>query len=249
MIHLKTNEEIAIMAAGGKILKTVADVVETHIKPGVTTNEINQIAETLLRKYGAEASFKKVKGYKFATCLPVNEQAVHTPPSSRILKSGDTVTLDIGAYYKGFHTDYAVSVAVGQVDHAVSRFLNIGKKTLDSAIKMVKSGEYLGTIAKFIQSEIESNGYFILKDLTGHGIGRALHEDPFVLNYLDRPIEKTYKIEPGFVMALEIIYSMGTTKIAYEPGNSWSIISADRSVSACFEKTIAVSDKKTFILT
>ena len=249
MINLKTNEEIAIMAAGGKVLKTIADQVETHIKPGVTTREIDQVAEKLLTKYGAEASFKKVKGYKYATCLPVNKQAVHTPPSSYVLKEGDSVTLDIGAYYKGFHTDYAVTVAVGRIDDKVSRFLDIGRKTLDSGLKMVKSGEYLGTIAKFIQSEIESSGYFILKDLTGHGIGRELHEDPYVLNYLDRPIEKTYQIQPGFVMALEIIYSMGTEKIAYEPGNSWSIIAADRSIAACFEKTIAVSDKKTFILT
>ena len=249
MINLKTSEEISIMAAGGKILKTVADIVETHIKPGVTTREIDQIAEKLLLKYGAEASFKKVKGYKFATCLPVNEQAVHTPPSERVLKVGDSVTLDIGAFYKGFHTDYAVTVPVGKVDDKVLRFLEVGKTTLETAIKMVKSGEYLGTIAKFIQTEIEANGYFILKELTGHGIGRELHEDPYVLNYLDRPVHETYKIKPGFVMALEIIYSMGTEKIAYEPGHDWSIISADRSLAACFERTIAVFDKKTFILT
>lgn len=249
MIHLKTNDEIAIMAAGGKILKTVADEVETYIKPGVTTREIDQIADKLLSKHGAEASFKKVRGYKYATCLPVNEQAVHTPPSSRVLKAGDSVTLDIGAFYRGFHTDYAVTVAVGTVDDKVSQFLEVGKSTLESAIRMVKNGEFLGTIAKFIQSEIESNGYFILKDLTGHGIGRELHEDPYVLNYLDREVERTYKIQPGFVIALEIIYSMGSEKIAYEPGNDWSIVSSDRSLSACFERTIAVSDKKTFILT
>ncbi len=249
MINLKTNDQIAIMATGGKILKKVADEVEKHIKPGVTTKALDELADTLLTKYGAEASFKKVKGYKYATCLPVNEQAVHTMPSSRVLKSGDIITLDIGAYYKGFHTDYAISVPVGQVEDKVTKFLETGKATLERAIKMVKEGEYLGTIAKFIQSEIEGNGYFILKDLTGHGIGRELHEDPYVPNYLDRGIEKTYKIQSGFVMALEIIYSMGSEKIAYEPGVPWSIVSEDRSLSACFERTVAVSDKKTFILT
>ncbi|OGK13446.1 type I methionyl aminopeptidase [Candidatus Roizmanbacteria bacterium RIFCSPLOWO2_01_FULL_38_12] len=248
-VLLKTNKEIETMAEGGRILKTVADEVVTYIKPGVTTNEIDAIADKLISKNGAEASFKKVRGYNWATCLPVNEQAVHTPPSSRTLKIGDIVTLDIGVYYRGFHTDYAVTVAVGKVDDRVTKFLETGKETLEKAITMVKNDEYLGTVSKFVQTEVESNGYFILKDLTGHGIGRSLHEDPYVLNYLDREVEKTYKIRSGLVIALEIIYSIGTEQIAYEQDNHWSIVAADRSLAACFERTIAVSDKKTFILT
>ncbi len=134
-------------------------------------------------------------------------------------------------------------------DPKKEKFLDVGRETLDSAIKMVHQGVYLGEIGKFIHDEITKNGYFIMKELTGHGIGRSLHEDPYVLNYLDKPVQKTYKIQSGFVFALEIIYSMGSEELAYEQGNSWSINTRDGSLSACFEKTLAVFDEKTFILT
>lgn len=250
MIHLKTSEEIEIMKQGGKILKTVSDELISWITVGQSTLEIDKKAEELIRSHGAEPSFKTVKGFNWTTCIPVNEQAVHTPPSKRILVEGDLVTLDIGVLYKGYHTDYAYSKLIGKkLDPEVQRFLHIGKETLDKAVKMVHAGVYLGQIGEFIYNEITKNGYFIMKELTGHGIGKNLHEDPYVMNFLDRPVQKTYKIKPGFVFALEIIYSMGSEEIAYEQGNSWSIVSADRSLSACFEKTLAVSDEKTFILT
>jgi len=250
MIKLKTNDEIEIMKHGGKILRDVVDELIPWVAVGQTTKEIDTKAEELIRAKGGEPSFTKVKGYHWTTCIAVNEQAVHTPPSDRTLKDGDVVTIDIGVFYKGFHTDYAYTKIVGiNNDSEKKKFLEVGETTLDRAIAMVKNGEYIGTFAEFIQNEITKNGYFILKELTGHGIGRDLHEDPYVLNYLDRPIQKTYKIKPGFVFALEIIYSMGTEEIAYEAENSWSIISKDKSLTACFEKTLAVTNEKTFILT
>ncbi len=249
MINLKTKEEIEVMKEGGKILKSVADELMAWIEPGLRTLEIDQKAEELIRQSGAEPSFKTVKGYDWTTCIPVNEQAVHTPPSERVLVDGDLVTVDIGVLLKGFHTDYAFSKVVGTVNEEKKQFLEVGKTTLDKAIKMVQQGAYLGEIGKFIHDEITKNGYFIMKELTGHGIGRELHEDPYVLNYLDRPVQKTYKIQSGFVFALEIIYSMGSEEMAYEQGNSWSIVTKDRSLAACFEKTLAVIDEKTFILT
>jgi methionyl aminopeptidase len=251
MIHLKTSEEIEIMRESGRILRKTVDELIPWIKPGLSTKEVDDKAEELILKFGGKPSFKTVKGYHWTTCLPVNEQAVHTPPSAkRILKDGDILTVDIGVVYKGYHTDYADSILIGKGhDQRTIRFLEVGKKTLDAAIKLVKNGEHIGTLAQYIQPQIEKNGYHILKDLTGHGIGKDLHEDPFVLNYVDRPIAKTYKMRPGFVFALEIIYSMGSEKIAYEPGNDWSIISSDRSLAACFEKTLAVTDEKVFILT
>ncbi len=250
MIHLKTNQEIEIMKEGGAILVQVMKELVPQIAEGMTTKEVDQRADALIAKHGALASFKTVPGYSWATCLPVNAQAVHTPPNKHILKVGDILTIDIGVYYKGYHTDYATTVHMGDVkDEKVERFLKIGKETLDQAISRVKEGEYLGVIAKFIQETIEGNGYFILKDLTGHGIGRKLHEDPYVLNYVDRPINKTYKIKNGLVIAVEIIYSMGSEEIAYEKKDDWSIVSKDFSLSACFEKTIAIQEGKTFILT
>lgn len=250
MVKLKTEDEIAIMKEGGAILRSVVDEVIPWIKPGLRTEEIDKKAEELIRKKGGLPSFQTVKGFKWTTCLPVNEQAVHTPPSKRVLEDGDIITLDIGVLYKGFHTDFAYSKIVGNnKDAEKEKFLKVGKETLDKAIKMVKLGEYLGTIAEFIHDEITKHGYFILKELTGHGIGRDLHEDPYVLNYLDRPVQKTYKIKPGFVFALEIIYSMGTEEIIYQADNHWSINTKDGSLSGWFEKTLAVTEEKTFILT
>ena len=250
MINLKTNQEIEIMKEGGSILAKVVKELMPQIEVGMTTQEVDKRADKLIASHGAEASFKTVQGYSWATCLPVNAQAVHTPPSKYKLKQGDILTVDIGVFYKGFHTDYATTVFIGDgIDQKKQQFLKVGKETLDLAIEKVKEGDHLGTIAHFIEETIESNGYYILKDLTGHGIGKKLHEDPYVLNYVDRPIEKTYKIRNGLTIAVEIIYSMGSEEIAYEKNNDWSIVSKDFSLSACFEKSIAVQEGKTFILT
>ncbi len=250
MITLKTNQEIEIMKESGAILSKVIAELLPQVQEGMTTKEIDEKAEKLILKYGAKPSFKTVPRYSWATCLPVNAQAVHTPPSNYVLKQGDILTVDIGVYYKGYHTDYATSLHIGRVkDLKIEHFLKTGKETLDKAINKVKEGVYLGEIGRYIEETINNNGYFILKDLTGHGIGKKLHEDPYVLNYVDRPIEKTFRIKSGLVIAVEIIYSMGSEEIAYEKNNDWSIVSKDFSLSACFEKTVAVQEGKTFILT
>lgn len=250
MIHYKTPAEIESMRRGGLILKKVVAEVEEEIQAGKSTLEIDSLAERLIRQSGAEPSFQKVKGYSWTICAPINEQAVHTPPSERILRDGDIFTMDIGVYYEGFHTDHAKTYFIGETaPPAIETFLRVGKETLDRALKLVVPGEYLGTISGYIQHEIESAGYFILKDLTGHGVGRELHEDPYVLNYLDKPVHKTQKIKEGMTLAIEIIYSMGSEDIAYEQANTWSIRTKDKSLSACFEHTIAVSEKNAFILT
>jgi len=250
MINLKSKKQILDMKHGGKILREVADELEKKIKSGMTTLEIDVEAEKMILDRGAMSSFKKVTGYSWTTCQPINEQAVHTIPSSQKLEDGDVYTLDIGVYYAGLHTDYATTFIVGEKkDDKVQSFLRKGESTLLSAIKKIKAGVRMGVVSQYIQNEIEGAGYFILKDLTGHGIGKELHEDPYVLNYLDRPIEKTKKFASGLTIAVEIIYSMGTEEIAYEPGRKWSIITKDRSLSACFERSIAVEDEETFILT
>lgn len=250
MVKYKTKEEIETMMRGGKKLRKVVGKLIDFITSGIRTEQIDKLAGKLITEEGGEPSFKKVKDYHWGTCLPINEQVVHTPPSSRTLKSGNLLTLDIGMYYQGFHTDYATSLIVGsQTNTDKTKFLAVGKKTLDKAIQKTKAGAYLGDVSKTIQDEIYSQGYYVLKTLTGHGIGRDLHEDPFVPGYLDKPISKTLKIKPGLVLAIEIIYSKGTEEIAYEQGNSWSIITKDHSLSACFEETIAVLPERTLVLT
>jgi methionyl aminopeptidase len=250
MIHYKTEEEIKIMSEGGKKLKQILERLIKFVKPGITTLAIENEAQRLIKEEKAEVSFDKVEGYQFATCLPVNEQIVHTPPSERVLKKGDLLTIDIGLYYQGFHTDCAKTMVVGEEEKGeIKRFLDTGREALKKAIEKIKVGGYLGEVSKTIETIIKKNGYFVIKKLTGHGIGKDLHEDPFVFGFLDRPVEKTLKIKPGLVLAVEVIYSMGTEEMAFEKDNDWSIVTKDGSLSACFEKTVAVTKNGVLILT
>jgi len=250
MIYYKTKEEIEIMKEGGRRLKKVVNELKKKIKVGITTSLIDELAGELIKKYGGESSFNKVRGYFWNTCLPINEQIVHTPPTARILKDGDVLTLDIGFYFKGYHTDYADTWVVGDIrNEKVIDFLNTGKLALKKAINAVKVGNYIGDISETIENEIYKNGYFVIKQLTGHGIGRKLHEDPYIFGFKNAPREKTEKIKPGLTIAIEVIYSMGTEKISREKNSHWSIITTDKSLSACFEHTVAVEEKRTLILT
>lgn len=250
MVNLKSDQEINTMAEGGKRLKAVVENLLPLIKVGITTKEIDNKAEDLIRKQGGESSFRTVPGYLFSICTPINEQIVHTKPGNRVLKEGDLLTLDIGMLYQGFHTDYAITKIVGRQnkDKNINKFLKIGEETLYQAIKKAKIGNRLGSISELIERQITGSGYFIIKELTGHGIGKKLHEDPYVFGFVDRPINQSLLIKKGLVIAIEIIYAMGTGKMVYEKDN-WSIITKDRSLSACFEHTVAVTIQGPIILT
>lgn len=250
MVNLKTDNEISVMVEGGRRLKMIVKDLLPLIKPGISTKEIDDKAEELIHAQGGKSSFKTVPGYSFSTCTPINEQIVHTKPSSRILKTGDVLTLDIGMLYKGWHTDHAITRIVGgqSKNPNVNKFLKVGEETLYLAIKKAQAGQRLGSISEVIEREITGNGYFIIKELTGHGIGKKLHEDPYVFGFVDKPINKSPLIKKGLVIAIEIIYAMGTDSMVYEDDN-WSIITEDRSISACFEHTIAVTDQGPIILT
>lgn len=249
MIKLKTDQEIEIMIEGGRRLRNTYQELKKNIKPGLTTKTIDTIAETLVKKAGGEASFKKVKDYYWTTCLSINDQIVHTPPSSRIIEEGDILTIDIGMYYQGYNTDFADSFVVGSTkDKKTLDFLQVGKDTLMKVIKECKINNHIGDISKVIENEIYSHGYYVIKQLTGHGIGRELHEDPYVMGFVDKPIKKTALIKNGLTVAIEIIYSMGTENIKYE-NDDWSLATDDGSLSACFEHTVAITNKNTLILT
>lgn len=250
MITYKSDEEIEYMAEGGRRLRQVTSALVPFVKSGMTTQMVEDEAVRLLTGQHVDISFNKVKGYRWATCLPVNEQVVHTPPSGKILKDQDVLTIDIGAYFQGFHTDYATTFVVDACrDEKVGKFLQVGQRTLEKAIAKAMAGQHIGVISKEIEKNIYGNGYHVMEELTGHGVGHELHEDPFIPGFVDKPIEKTVRLKPGMVIAIEIIYSMGTEQIAYEKGNDWSIITADRSLSACFEHTVAITDRNAVILT
>lgn len=244
------------MADAGARLKKVMDELLPLVKSGITTNFIDKTAERLILKNGGKPSFKEVHGYKWTTCLPINEQIVHTPPSERIIKDGDLLTIDIGLFLKGFHTDFATSFIVGPHfaqgaprGKEIQKFLKVGSDTIYKAIKQVKIGNRIGDISKTIQDNIESAGYNLSDSLVGHGIGKILHEDPMVPGILDMSIANTPKIEKGLVIAVEIIYMMGARKVELEKNSQWSIKTTDNSLSACFEHTVAVADNEAIILT
>lgn len=250
MIKIKTEKEIGIMHEGGKILKKVIDQVVDATKPGMTTRELDSMARKLIVENGGQTSFDKVKGYNWALCTPVNEEIVHTPPNDRKLVAGDVLCIDIGVFYKGFHTDYSTTFVVGGTDdQKIIKFLEVGKNTLEKAIEKVRVGNRIGDISQLIEKEIEGHGYCVVHELTGHGVGRSLHEDPYVYGYVEKPIEKTAKIEEGMVLAIEIIYSFTSSHIKYLDHDDWTLVTDDGSISACFERTVAVYKKCPFILT
>ena len=250
MIHLKTPAEIETMTKAGEICRRVYQEVKAGVKPGITTAHLEKKTKELIYKYGGEGSFDKVPGYKWVTCQPINDQIVHTPPSERVLEDGDVLTIDMGVFLNGYHTDFADTFIVGTAkDQETVEFLKKGEETLKKALAVVKAGNYVGQISKVIQSEIEGAGYHIIKPLTGHGLGKTLHEEPMVPGFLPGPVERTYKMQPGLTIAVEVIYGKTTGKMKHEKGNDWSIVTADGGLSGQFEHTIAVTDKNSFILT
>lgn len=250
MVNRKTKKEIKILKRAGKILKKTFKKVLAEAAPGVSTETLDDRAESLIKKYQAEPAFKVIGGYKWSICTPINEQVVHTPPSKRKLKKGDVLTIDIGVNLDGFNVDFAKTIKIGkEKDAKVDMFLAVGERTLDKAIKQVKAGNWIGHISKAIEEEISKAGYSVIKELTGHGIGRKLHEDPLIPGYVNKPIKKTAEIKNGMVFAIEVIYSLGSGQIMFKEDNNWSVRTKDETLSACFEKTVAVWERKTLILT
>jgi methionyl aminopeptidase len=253
MIHRKTNEEIAIMREGGKKLGTILLELIEIATPGVSLIDIEKHANTLISKTGGAASFKTVKGYQWATCLCVNEVVVHGIPTEQLLKDGDMLTIDIGLLYGGFHTDTAWSKIIG-VDsspekQAKEKFLRVGQETLVAAIALCKVGNRIGQISHSTQTIVEGAGYSIVKTLVGHGVGHELHEEPQVPNYARGSIESTYQFLGGETIAIEPIYAMGDGSIVYENDDGWTLATRDRSLTAVFEHSIAVTQDGPIVLT
>lgn len=253
MIDLKTEEEIGIMCQGGRILAEVLKEVIGHAKPGVSELELDQLAEKLILAKGGEPGFKKVEGYKHTICISTNDVVVHGIPTSYKLKEGDIVGIDCGVYYKSFHTDMAQTVRVKDeglmIKDEVDRFLETGEKAMWGGIKAAKAGNRIGHISKAIQNVVEGQGYSVVESLIGHGVGRDLHEEPEVPGFLDEPILKTPLLKIGMTIAIEAIYNMGKSDVVYSGNDGWTIKTKDHSLSGLFERTIAITEKGTVVLT
>lgn len=239
MISIKTPEEIEIMAEGGRMLATILKKLEAEVRPGITTKELNDIAEELIFGYGAKPNFKGYGGFPTAICTSVNEEIVHAVPSNRVLNEGDIITLDLGLLYKGFNTDMAATVPVGTVDSEILRLIRVTKKALKRGINKAKIGNTFGDIGNTIQRYVESQGYSVVRDLCGHGIGRKLHEDPQILNYGKR--HSGPKIKEGMTFCLEPMVTMGDWRIKESKRDGFGLVTVDGSLSAHFEHMVAAT--------
>ncbi len=250
MIPLKSEKEILIMKEGGKKLKWVFRKILKKIKPGVKLKDLNQIAERLILEKKGFPSFKLVKGYQWATCLNINEGVVHGIPNDYQIKEGDLVTLDMGMYYQKFHTDKSWSVEV-KGKNSKSRhadFLSAGKIALKKAILAAKPGNRIGHISLAIEKEIRKNGFSPVELLTGHGVGRRLHESPPIPCSLKEEISKTPLLKTGMTLAIEVIYCQGKPDLVLKE-DGWTLQTADGKLAAVFEETIVLGKNKALILT
>jgi len=246
MIQIKSQADIEIMAEGGKILAKIMKTLEKKVKPGITTKELDRLAESLILKSGGKCSFKGYEGFPACLCTSVNEEIVHAIPSNRILKEGDIISLDLGIFYKGFHTDMAITIPVGKVDPEVQRLIRVTKKALKRGIKKVRIGNTFGDIGNTIQRYVESQGLNVVRELCGHGIGKELHEDPQILNFGKRHTGE--EIKEGMVFCIEPMVTMGDWKIKKsKDGHGFN--TQDGSLSAHFEHTIAVTKNSCQVLT
>jgi methionyl aminopeptidase len=247
-IKIKTEADVEIMAEGGKKLARVKKTLKEAIKVGVSALEVEELARKLIKSEGAEGSFDKVPGYSWVTCINVNEGLVHGIPSKdMVFKKGDVVSVDVGLYFNGFHSDTSFSVGL-EATPEVKKFLNIGQNALEAAIKAAKVGNYIYSISEATESTLEAQGYTPVKALVGHGVGRELHEDPQIPCFVPGRITDSPRIEAGMVLAIEIMYALGSDKVeVLEDG--WTIAMRDGKISALFEETVAVTLKGPKVLT
>lgn len=251
--ELKTEKEIEIMKIGGQKLAVIRDTLADCVKPGMTALQIDKLADDLINKSGGKASFKMVPGYRHATCININEEVVHAIPTERLILKNDVVGIDVGLYYEGFHTDTAITVRASSGPHIlnprIDKFLNAGKKAVRDAIKMVKAGNKISDLSAAMQKAIETPGYSVVRVLTGHGVGRNLHEEPAIPCFVSGSLESNRKLETGMVLAIEIMYNEGSGEIVYKNSDGWTLISADGKISGLFEDTVAITARGPVVLT
>lgn len=258
-IPIKTETEIQTINEGGKILAEILKKLSEAVKPGITTNDLEKLARELISYYGVRPSFLGYDKYPAALCASVNDEIVHAVPSNKILKDGDVLKLDMGVLHKGFHTDSAITVLVGQNNKVINittydvvspqmqkKLINVTKRALSIGISKARVGNTLGDIGSAVQGYIEREGFNVVRDLVGHGIGRELHEPPQVLNY-GKPGEGE-KLKAGMVIAIEPMVVTGDWKIKNSK-DGFGFVTKDGGLAAHFEHTVAITENRPKILT
>ncbi len=246
MSYLKTKTEIEKMTAAGRISAKAMALVGKLVKPGITTLELDKKVEEVFKQAGADSAFKQVEGYKFSICSTPNNQVVHGLPNNEPLVTGDIVGIDLGALFQGYNSDMAQTFAVGKVTAGVSRFLRTGEEALAKALAQAQVGNHIGDISSAIQTVIEKAGYSVVREFVGHGVGKELHEEPWVPGIGKKGSGE--RLEEGLVIAIEIIYNQGKSGVALLP-DGWTVVTKDSSLSGLFERTVAITDKGPVVLT
>jgi methionyl aminopeptidase len=247
MVTIKSKREIELMREAGRIVALAHQEVKKHIKPGVSTMELDQIVEKVIRSYNATPSFKGYGGFPGSACTSINEQVVHGIPSKKaILKEGDIISIDIGAKYKGYHGDSAWTYPVGTIDSETSKLLKVTEESLYAGLEQARSGNRLTDISHAVQTHAESFGYGVVREFVGHGIGKALHEDPQIPNY-GLP-GKGPILKKGMTLAIEPMINMGRKEVKVLKDN-WTAVTIDKKPSAHYEHSILITDDEPIILT
>jgi methionyl aminopeptidase len=248
VIQLKSSREIDLMSQGGEILGQTIRTLSAAVRPGVSTLDLDGVAEEFIRSHeGATPAFKGLYGFPGSICTSINDEIVHGIPSKkRVLKEGDIVSIDVGVGYKGFFTDSAVTVAVGEVDAATKRLLDVTAQSLEAGIAAATVGNHIGDVGAAVQAIVEAAGFSVVRDLVGHGIGVEFHEEPQVPNY-GKP-KRREKLVPGLTLAIEPMVNAGgpATRTL---SDRWTIVTADGSRSAHFEHTVAITENGPRVLT
>ncbi len=246
-ILIKTSAEIETMRASGRILRQVHNAIAAAVKPGATTMDLEEIAMTQIQQFGVKAAFKGYHGYPAALCTSLNDEVVHGIPSTkRTLKDGDLLSIDCGVVLDGFYSDAAVSYGVGEISEDTRRLLLTTEKSLYAAVEAAQVGGRLGDISAAVQRVCEAEGFGVVRDFVGHGIGRAMHEDPQVPNF--GPAGKGPRLKAGMVLAIEPMINAGGAEVKVLP-DGWTAVTLDGSNSAHFEHTVAITKDGPQILT
>lgn len=246
MIILKNPKEVELMRVAGKIVGETLLLIEKKVKPGITTAELDRIAEEFITKHGAKPSFKGLYGFPATLCISVNNQVVHGIPGNYALKDGDIISVDCGAHINGFHGDAARTFAVGNVSEEAKKLIEVTKQSFFEGIKYAKEGNSLSDISHSIQSYVENEGFSVVRDFVGHGIGKDVHEDPEVPNF-GKP-GRGPKLRSGMTLAIEPMVNAGTSRVKVL-GDDWTVVTSDGSLSAHYENTIVILPDGPEILT
>ncbi len=247
MIVIKSPRELALMRQAGRIVAQVHERFRDIVRPGISTAELERVASRIIEREGAVPSFKGYRGFPAAICASINEEIVHGIPSpERVLEEGDIISLDVGVIYKGYQGDAAITLPVGEVDEEVRRLLEVTQDALAAGIGQSRAGKRVGDISAAIQRHAETNGFNVVREYTGHGIGQQMHEEPQIPNF-GRP-NRGRRLRPGMTFALEPMVMAGDWRTRVL-SDDWTVVTADGSLSAHFEHTLAVTDGEPEILT